>query len=165
MTLLVEQLHFTRKEFQRALAGVTPEEATQRFDTLNCLSWMVGHLAEQEQRYWVVTQGKIIAPGLFDLVGSGQPASTPPLAEMWAAWEEITKAADAFLSTLTPEMLERHLTRDGKPVRENTGTMLLRNIYHYWYHLGESQAVRQLLGHTDLPSFVGDMSEYGFRSW
>jgi len=28
---------------------------------------------------------------------------------------------------------------------------------HYWYHLGESQAIRQLLGHTDLPQFVGDI--------
>ena len=31
--------------------------------------------------------------------------------------------------------------------------------YHYWYHLGEAHATRQMLGHTDLPQFVGDMSE------
>jgi hypothetical protein len=30
-------------------------------------------------------------------------------------------------------------------------------IYHYWYHIGESQAVRQMLGHTGLPEFVGNI--------
>ncbi len=29
--------------------------------------------------------------------------------------------------------------------------------YHYWYHLGEAHAIRQMLGHTGLPQFVGDM--------
>lgn len=40
---------------------------------------------------------------------------------------------------------------------------ILRNIYHYWFHLGEAHAIRQLLGHTDLPQFVGDMSEALYR--
>jgi hypothetical protein len=37
--------------------------------------------------------------------------------------------------------------------------MLLRDVYHYWTHLGEADAIRQMLGHTDLPQFVGDTSE------
>jgi hypothetical protein len=35
--------------------------------------------------------------------------------------------------------------------------------YHYWFHLGEAFAIRQLLGHRDLPEFVGDMSEAVYR--
>lgn len=35
--------------------------------------------------------------------------------------------------------------------------MLLRTIYHYWFHTGEAAAVRQLLGHSSLPEFVGPM--------
>ena len=31
------------------------------------------------------------------------------------------------------------------------------NQYHYWFHLGESHAIRQMLGHEDLPQFVGNM--------
>jgi hypothetical protein len=27
----------------------------------------------------------------------------------------------------------------------------------YWYHLGEALAICQMLGHTDLPDFVGDI--------
>ncbi len=28
-------------------------------------------------------------------------------------------------------------------------------MWKAWYHLGESQAIRQMLGHTHLPIFVG----------
>jgi hypothetical protein len=35
--------------------------------------------------------------------------------------------------------------------------------YHYWFHLGEAHAIRQMLGHPDLPQFVGDMSRAVYR--
>ena len=38
------------------------------------------------------------------------------------------------------------------------------NQYHYWFHLGEAHAVCQMLGHGDLPQFVGDMSQALYRS-
>jgi hypothetical protein len=37
------------------------------------------------------------------------------------------------------------------------GSLLLRVIHHYWYHTGENMAIRQLLGHTRLPQFAGDL--------
>jgi hypothetical protein len=52
--LLVAQLRFARSEFARGLAGVSDEDARRRLMPLNCLSWMVGHLANQEHRYWVM---------------------------------------------------------------------------------------------------------------
>src|SRR5512143_2267643 len=101
--LLVAQLCFARSEFARGLEGVTDEEARRRFLPMNCISWMVGHLANQEHRYWVIlAQQQDIVPGLVDQVGYGKPASTPPLDEMWAAWRKVTAAADEFLDTLTP---------------------------------------------------------------
>ncbi len=151
---LVLQLRFTRSEWLRGLQAVQPEEALQRFEPMNCMSWMVGHLARQEQAYWLtVPQGIVLVPEIQNL------ELTPPLPEMWAAWHEITAAADAYLDTLTPDMLLAHDIWEGQPLPESTGTRLLRNTYHYWYHLGEAQAVRQLLGHTDLPSFVGNMAQ------
>ena len=49
-------------------------------------------------------------------------------------------------------------------MRPNAGTALLYITYHYWSHIGEASAVRQMLGHTALPEFVGDMpSEALFR--
>ena len=91
---LVDQLRFARSEFRRGLEGVTDEEARRRFLPMNCISWNVGHLAWQEQRYWL-------------LYGAGR--------------------------------------------------LLLRVVYHYWYHTGENAAIRQILGHTGLPDFVGDL--------
>jgi hypothetical protein len=162
--LLVSQLHFARSEFVRALEGISEEDAVRRFMPMNCISWMVGHLANQEHRYWVVlAQKRDVAPGLNEQVGYGRPASTPPLKDMWAAWHKVTTEADKYLETLTPVILQEYLLRDGKPVDESVGTLLLRNTYHYWYHTGEASAVRQLLGQTNLPEFVGDMNRAAYQ--
>lgn len=155
---LVDQLRFTRLEWRRALEGVSEEEALKRFPPINCLGWMAGHLAWHEHRYWIrLAQGRSLAPQLDELAASGGPSGNPPLGEMLALWEQVTREADPFLDTLTPAALVDHLVYKDKPVSQSTGTMLQRLIYHYWFHIGESQAVRQLLGHTDLPVFVGDI--------
>ena len=160
--LLVSQLRFARSEFARGLEGVSEEDGIRRLMPMNSISWMVGHLASQEHRYWVMlAQRTDVAPGLNDRVGYGKPASTPPLAEMWAVWKKVTAAADAYLDTLTPEILQTYLLRDGKPVDETVGTLLMRNIFHYWFHTGEAAAARQMLGHKDLPDFVVPLSLFG----
>jgi len=161
---LVDQLHFSRREFQRCLEGVSAADGQRRLEPMNCISWMVGHLANQENWYWVrQAQGVELAPGLNDLVGFGRPASQPVLSEMWDTWQTVTKTADDFLLTLTSERLQTHMEWNGKPLRESVGTMLLRNIHHYWFHIGEAHAVRQQLGHTDLPQFVGNMQSAVYR--
>jgi hypothetical protein len=157
--LLVAQLRFARSEFVRCLEGIGEEEALTRFMPMNCISWMVGHLANQEHFYWVMlAQKNYLAPGLNERVGYGKPASSPPLGEMWEVWNKVTFAADPYLDTLTPAILQEHLLWEGKPAEESVGTLLMRNIYHYWYHTGEASSIRQMLGHTNLPDFVGDMS-------
>ena len=156
---LVDQLRFARSEFVRALDGVTDEEARRRFLPMNSISWIIGHMAWQEQRYWLTRgQGKILVPQVNELTANGKPASTPPLAEIWQAWRTITQAADPFLDAIMGDRLTTYMTGSGQPDAETLGTRLLRTTYHYWYHNGESQAIRQLLGHTDLPEFVGDIS-------
>jgi uncharacterized damage-inducible protein DinB len=77
---------------------------------------------------------------------------------MWSIWRAVTAAADRYLDTLAPEDLDRHLEWRGKPFPESIGTLLLRNTAHYWFHLGQAYAIRQQLGHTSLPEFVGDLS-------
>jgi hypothetical protein len=155
---LVTQLRFARSEFVRCLEGVSPEDAVRRVLPMNCLSWIIGHMASQEGAYWVLlAQGQRLHPELRDLVGTGRPASTPPLEEMWSAWHEVTAAADGFLDTLTTQMLQTHFIWKDEPYKESIGTMLHRNLYHYWYHTGEANGIRQALGHTNLPEFVGDL--------
>src|SRR6478736_3923474 len=113
---LVTQLQFARSEFKRGLAGITDEEARRRFEPINCISWMVAHLASQEQRYWItLTSGKTLVASVNELAAYGRPATTPPLAEMWQAWEAITQEADKFLNTVTSQSLTTHFIINGKP--------------------------------------------------
>src|SRR6266540_6781235 len=99
---LVEQLRFARSEFQRGLEGITDEEARQRVLPMNCVSWNVGHLAWQEQRYWLYrAQGQMLLPDINEQFAYGSPASTPSLDETWGAWRKITEAADRWLDSVT----------------------------------------------------------------
>ena len=84
---------------------------------------------------------------------------TPRLSETLAAWREITRLADPWLDELTTEALLGHPTRTGKPMAVTHGNLLQRTIYHYWYHCGENQAIRQQLGHTGLGQFVGNIDD------
>ena len=157
---LVDQLRFARSEFHRGLEGVSDEEARHRFLPMNCLSWNIGHLAAQEQRYWLLyAQGKMLFPEIDRAFRYGSPASTPGLDEVRTAWNAITTAVDPWLDAVTTETLLSYGTRDGKPTDYTLGSLLLRNIYHYWYHTGENAAIRQQLGHTDLPDFVGNIDD------
>ncbi|MEM5775161.1 MAG: DinB family protein [Anaerolineaceae bacterium] len=161
----VNQLRFTRIELMRCLEGVSAEDAVKRLPPMNCISWMVGHLATHENAYWnFVARGLIVQPGLRELTGPGKPASTSPLHEMIAAWREVTARADGFLDALTPADLEQFLLYNGKALDVNTGTLLLQVTYHYWFHIGEMYAVRQQLGHTGLPEFIGDMSGFYYHT-
>ena len=156
----VVQLRFVRSELLRGYANLSLADAQVHLGPMNCLSWIIGHLATQENLYWVrLAQGQRLYPELRNLVGYGSQPSTPPLDEMMTVWKVITATADIYLDTITPEMLKDHLALDGKPMKESIGTMLFRDLYHYWYHIGESQAIRQNLGHPNLPEFVGDIPE------
>lgn len=177
---VVKQLRFARSEFARVLEGVSEEDARTRLMPMNCLSWMVGHLASQEQFYFVYfPQGKVVNPDLIELVGFGKPGTTPPLAEMWETYHEIIKVADSFLDTVTDENLDTYLEQSTKGLKEagfgtvsdeilarktvknpeSIGTRIYRTMFHYFFHTGEAHAVRQQLGHPDLPYFVGDMPD------
>jgi hypothetical protein len=155
---LVSQLRFTRQEFLRGIRGVSDEDARKRLMPMNCLSWNVGHLAWQEQRYFLYYgQGEMLLPEIDEAFAYGAPASTPPLAEVVAAWKRITAAADPWLEALTSERLAEAVMSRGKPTARIYGNLLQRVIYHYWYHTGENMAIRQMLGHTRLPQFVGNI--------
>lgn len=156
---LILQLRYARSEFKRGLEGLSDADARRRLLPMNCISWNVGHLAWQEQRYWLTRLlGQTPLPEINELVGYDQPACTPSLAEMWQAWQTITQLADPFLDTLTTEkLLEVHYLDEQQTDYFTAGTLLQRVIYHYWYHNGENMAIRQMLGHTNLAEFVGDI--------
>jgi hypothetical protein len=158
---LVDQLRFTRSEWRRSLDGVTDSDAQQRVGPMNCISWNIAHLAWQEQRYWLWRgQGIILLPQLNEQFAFGAPACTPPLHEAWHAWNTITSAAEPWLDTLTTDQLTAHRPfEEGHEGFYTLGSLMLRTTYHYWYHLGENMAIRQVLGQSNLPDFVGNIDD------
>ena len=157
---LIDQFRFTRREWLRGLDGIPEADAARHFGPMNCISWTVGHLAWHEQRYWLeLAQGQLPYPRLNVVYAYGAPMSTPSLAEMLDIWQAVTRAADPYLDGLTTDGLLAELLRDGKPVGQSVGSALRRVTYHYWYHIGEIQAIRQMLGHADLPEYVGDIED------
>jgi len=154
---IINQLKFTRSEFKKGFSGVTEEDGKQRMIPINSIGWIVGHLAWHEQYYWLKrARGKILIPEISDQVGFGKPASTPSLKKMISCWEKITCDSDDYLCQLKESNLLDHMIVKGKELPFNIGTMISRVIYHYWYHNGEMQVLRQLMGHSDLPEFVSD---------
>jgi len=150
---LVEQLRFTRREWRRALRGVPEADGARRLEPMNSIGWIVGHLAWQEQRYFLArAQGRTPLPVLDELVSSGGPPSTPSLRQMLSAWKQVTAAADDWLDALSADVLLEPLPPPG--LRRTAGDAIYRVVYHYWFHIGEILAIRQLLGHSRLPEFV-----------
>ena len=153
---LVEQLRFTRSEWRRGLTGVTEEQGAEHCGQMNSISWIVGHLAWQEQRYLLHRpQGIMLREDIQRDFVSGGPMSTPSLAEMLGAWRKITKATDPFLDQLTTKKLLVDLPFNGKRSGQTQGSAIRRMMYHYWFHIGEILAIRQVIGGARLPEYVG----------
>jgi len=157
---LIDQFRFTRREWLRGLENIPEEDAKRHFGPMNCISWTVGHLAWHEQRYLLErAQGQMLFPILNELFAYRAPMSTPELGEMLAMWRQVTQAADPFLDTLTSELLQNDLLHKGRSFGQSIGSGLQRITYHYWYHTGEIQAIRQMLGHANLAEYVGDLEQ------
>lgn len=155
---LVAQLSFTRSEWLRGLEGISEEDGGRHLGPMNCISWIVGHLAWQEHRYFLQrAQDKILFPELNTNFAYGAPMSTPALSETLRTWKEVIQASQPYLDSLITQSLEQELPLEGKPVGQSVGSAMRRMTYHYWYHIGEIQAVRQMLGHKPLPEYVGDI--------
>lgn len=161
----VDQLRFARSEWQRGLKGLPEADAAVRLMPMNSVSWMVGHLAWHERLCWFRrAQGLKVEPTL-DAVATGKPATTPSLIEMQAAWARVVAGADEFLDSLTTADLERPLAHDRRADPPVAGTQLQYITFHYWAHIGEASAVRQMLGHVGLAEYVGDFpSQARYRS-
>jgi len=156
---VVEQLRFTRSEWLRGLAGVSEEDAAKHFGPMNSIGWIVGHLAWQEQRYLLLRPQRImLRQDIQQAFTTGGPMSTPALKDTLAAWRQITRATDPFLDKLTTRALLRDLPLvGGKRSGQTQGDAIRRMTYHYWFHIGEIMAIRQVLGQKRLPEYVGPL--------
>ena len=152
MHTLVQMHYLTRKEFERNLVGLTDEDARKRIEPMNCISWIIAHVACQYQIFFVDWPQGRQTDARYQPYGYGSPASQPPLEEALTLWQDACKGADAWLQAATSESLQDKgaLT---SPENENWGTLIVRCIFHTWCHLGEISSIRQILRHKP-PQFV-----------
>jgi len=155
---IVDQLRFTRSEWLRGLRGVSEEDAKRHLGQMNSIGWIVGHLAWHEQRTFFQRPRQVVLfPHLNTEFASGAPMSTPSLKTMRAAWNTLTKEGEPYLDSLKTKDLMRDLPRDGKASGQTVADAIRRLTFHYWFHLGEILAIRQMLGQRRLPEYVGNL--------
>ena len=152
MHTLVQMQQLTREEFERGLRGLVDEDARKQIKPMNCISWIIGHIANQQHAFFVDwPQGKEV-DSRYHRFGFGSPASQPPLDEVMELWQDSCDEADVWLHAATEDSLQQTGTPTS-PEGENGGTLLVRNIFHTWCHIGEINYIRQMLGHQP-PQFV-----------
>ena len=141
MHTLVQMLYLSRKEFERNLVGLTDEDARKCIEPMNCISWIIAHVAWQHQAYFVDWPAGRQTDPRYTPYGYGVPPSQPSLEEAMTLWRDACEASGAWLEAATGESLqaEGDLT---SPKGESWGTLLVRCIFHTWFHLGEINAIR-----------------------
>ena len=83
--------------------------------------------------------------------------STPSTREDAQALAQGHQAVEPFLDSLSTKGLLKDLPINGKSVGQTQGDAMRRMTYHYWFHIGEIQSIRQMLGHKKLPIYVGSL--------
>ena len=160
---LVTQLEFTRQEFARVLDGVSDDDGERVLPPFNSLSFIVAHMAFHEHTMFVLLGQGMDLNLDIQVAHSGADASVPPWNDAWVQWRQVTEQADGYLAQLAAADLHIRLRHGDREVPEVLGHTMLRVIYHYWFHLGEAHAIRQALGHKDIPEFVGAVNRTNFQ--
>lgn len=159
---IVEHLWFAREKWLTGYEGLSAEDAIVRHGDANSPSWMVGHLAFFEQLCWCeLGQGKTVDETLKEF-GWGLPGITPPLDEVMEKWNAVMPVCDAYLKTLEDADMTQFLKwPNGQNFWDDIGTTILRHTWHYWYHLGEMQALRSSMGHKNQGPYIGNIGSFG----
>jgi hypothetical protein len=148
MFALAEMAAFALAEFERGLEGLTDEEARTRLtkadgSQMNAISWTVGHIAG----HWL---GR---PAHLDRYSFRSTDPTPPALKEALRHLQQARAGIAWIGGASDELLASKPANLGG---ESFGTAIMRATLHTWFHTGEINAIRQMLGHAEVP-FVGQM--------
>ena len=152
----VDQLRFARAEWLRGLEGLSEADAAVRLEPMNSISWMVGHMAWHERQVWYRRARGLKVEPILDAFATGQPASVPSTGGHAGSLGRVVAGADPYLDSLTTaEFEQRPLHDPDGPDPPIIGSQVQYVTYHYWSHIGEVSAVRQILGHPDLAAVRG----------
>jgi len=151
----------SRQELERVLEGLTDVDARRRLEPMNCISWIIGHVAAQQHALFVAQPAGKGIDSRYKPYGFGSQTTKPPLDEVMELWRDSCREADPWLHSATDDLLQQ-TGESNSPRKENYGTLLVRHIFHIWYHIGEISSIRQILGHKS-QQFV-NMHEWSFGS-
>lgn len=152
----LELARFALSEFERGLDGITDEESRRRMakadgTEMNAISWTLGHIAGHWLRVAAYAKQEEQPGEVLRFFGPAADPSPPPLSDALkllddakASIDWLASADDVLMSTARGEGFE------------SVGTALMRAVLHTWFHTGEINAVRQMLGHAEIP-FVGKL--------
>lgn len=165
----VDMARFTFSEFERGFAGLTEEEATTRLEKrdgtqMNAPTWTVKHISVPWLFVSMLATGAQMPDGMGSYFGPGADPTPPSVEDAFALLAQAKSTTEAWLPQATDEMLSQKRA-PGRNAQENTGTILLRAMLHTWFHTGEINATRQLLGHPEI-QFIGQLQgELEWRGW
>ena len=150
-------------DLDRAVTGLTPEEATTRHAGGSAIAWTLGHVTNMvdswlNMRFQRLPPHPVISHAMFRTGGSGEAKDWPTIL---TAVKEVREAARQFLDSAQEPDLDRVIPYDGSiNFLRTTGLplryALMRIAAHHYTHVGEIVTIRSRLGHV-----IEDFSEWG----
>ena len=140
-------------ELERVAEALPAPGRGRAIGRLNAGSWIVAHLARQQDDYWNAgAQGLDADAWLVEQrVGSGDAPSVPDFAEAVAAFARVRARAIPYLRALRRKDLEAVVRRSPSfGVEQTAGELLARSVGHCFAHTGELAAIASLVGAPDL---------------
>lgn len=157
---LIALMYQAWADLDRAVSGLTADEATTCHDGGSSIAWTVGHVTHMVDSWLVVKFQELpphplISDPMFRTGGSGEASDWPTIT---AGVNEVRETAIRFLDQREGD-LERVIPYDGsisylRPVGLSLRYGLMRIAAHHFVHVGEIVTIRSRLGHSvDFPEW------------
>jgi hypothetical protein len=150
-------------DLDEAVAGLTPEQATDRRDGQSAIAWTVGHVSQQvdswlNMRLQGLPPHPLIRDPRFRTGASGDADDWPGLL---AAVQEVRATARRFLDAEPAPALDLRVPYDGGVVFLRATGLSLRHALmsiaaHHFLHVGEIGTLRSLRGYPHPDTGRGD---------
>ena len=149
-------------DLDRALSGLTRDEATACHNDGSSIAWTVGHVTSMLDSWILVRfQGlpphPVISNPMFRAGGSGEAKDWPMIV---SGMKEVREAARRYFDGQDPD-LDRMIAYDGsikflRPLGLSLRYAVMRIAAHHFVHVGEVVTIRSRLGHASK-----DFAEWG----
>jgi hypothetical protein len=120
----------------------------------NCMNWVLGHILESQITMLTVLGGNspVDPAGLVIYKRESEPitAERPevlPVETLLSGLDAVHAALAARLAEMVPQDFEREIQQGER--RFSVGWRFLFLHFHYTYHLGQLELLRQMAGHSE----------------